>query len=47
MICDSNVPAENHYGYDIGAMLLTDLEKNGAEVYINRDLHNFKLVGDK
>jgi len=47
MVCDTNVPMERIFGYDVGAMLLTEHERNGAKVYINRDVMNIKYSGDK
>ena len=47
MLCDFNVPMEKYFGYDVGAMLLTEHERNGAKVYCNVKLEDIKYVGDK
>ena len=38
---------EKHFGYDVGAMLLHEHEKNGAKVYINANVSKLKYEGDK
>jgi len=47
MICDVNVPMERVFGYEIGSMLLTEHERNGAKVYINRDVTKIQYKGDQ
>ena len=46
MLCDFNVPMERQFGYDVGASILHEHEKNGAKVYINANVFNLKYVGD-
>jgi NADPH-dependent 2,4-dienoyl-CoA reductase/sulfur reductase-like enzyme len=46
MVCETNVPIERVFGYDVGSMLLTEHERNGAKVYNNRDVTKIKYTGD-
>jgi hypothetical protein len=38
MVCDGAVPMERYFGYDIGAMLLNEHEKNGVKIYAGKDV---------
>ena len=46
LVCNSNVPLEHVYGYEIGSMLQFEHERNGAKVYNNRDVTQIKYTGD-
>lgn len=47
MLCDFNAPMDRYFGYDVGAMILGEHEKNGAKVYCGVNVFNLKYVGDK
>mmetsp|Transcript_14883 Transcript_14883/g.25352 ORF Transcript_14883/g.25352 Transcript_14883/m.25352 type:complete len:264 (+) Transcript_14883:1244-2035(+) len=46
MLCDFIAPLERYFGFDVGASILNQHEKNGAKVYIGVNLFNLKYEGD-
>jgi hypothetical protein len=33
LICDSNMPMEKYFGYEVGAMLMNEHQKHGVKMY--------------
>lgn len=47
MLCDFVVPIDKVFGFEVGAMLLTEHEKNGAKVYIGVNIPKLRYESDK
>jgi NADPH-dependent 2,4-dienoyl-CoA reductase/sulfur reductase-like enzyme len=41
------MPMDKYFGFDVGAMILNEHEKNGAKVYIGVNIPALKYEGDK
>lgn len=37
LICDTNMPADKYFGYDIGSMLMNEHQKHGVKMYQGKD----------